>query len=98
MTREEFIALFPRKGIITQEIIDTARLWSVSECIGAKTLKASLGEEIVKELCPNMWGNETGCITDKQQQWLSAVEIGTKENIPMIDVDIPMEVEFIVTD
>lgn len=94
MKREDFISLFPLEGRITEDIIKNSDVNDSYNCIGTNTLKAALGEKVVRELHPSMWGNSIGSICSRDYSW--EVNITTKESVFMMAVSQPQDVTFIV--
>lgn len=86
---DEFKALFPLKGIVTQDIIDNANVLSVVKCIGAQSLRNALPEKFKNY---TSWGKVDGTMTIG----LDYLTVGTIENIDMMEVKKPIEVTFVV--
>lgn len=88
---EQFKALFPLKGRVTQEIIDEADIDDWQNCVGALTLSEALGENI--QLVDKInWGNDRGFPkVDKE-----TVILTTKEKYNMMGITKPVDVEFIL--
>ena|SRR5688572_1691033 len=93
MNAEQFKVLFPLEGQVTQDILSNARLLNPWECIGALTLKAALGEEVVSKIQDISWRNWDGCVRLGNDY----INIGTQENIPVIDIKQPQELTFIIS-
>ena len=87
MTEQEIKSLFPLKAMITQEIIDNARLYNTKRCIGALTLKSVVPDDSVD------WGDLSGYIESDEY---SRVWITTRGRVSMMDVIKPQEVTFIL--
>lgn len=89
MNTEQIKALFPLKAMVTQEIIDSAKLMNPLKCIGALTLKSVFPEEL-KELVS--WGvTDTG---DTLKNW--GLIVTTEEGFDFMEIKNPCEVTFIV--
>ena len=91
MTRDQFIALFPLKATITQEIIDKANIMDEYNCIGALTLKSVIPDtyDFHHKLA---WGCDCGL----QGIYKKPVLLTTLEGINMMNVKTPQEVTFVV--
>lgn len=90
---EQFKLLFPLKGEITQEIIDSANIFDIANCIGALTLKSALGENLQLVESKSLWGSYTGFINLVDE---TKVSIGTIENTNFMNVTKPQLVTFII--
>lgn len=86
--------LFPLKGEVTQEIIDTAGKYSIIDCIGAKTLRIAVESRINIELrgYDLTWGSHSGSIVHEH----SLFNIGTLEDVNMMRITEPQTVTFIL--
>jgi hypothetical protein len=84
--------LFPLKAEITQEIIDGANTYSVTKCIGAKTLRTAVESKTntVFSTFAITWGSHSGNIETET----SPLNIGTEEDINMMRVTEPQTVTF----
>lgn len=92
---KQYKALFPLKGEITQEIINTANTFDYGNCIGALTLKAALGVDIeLVDSVISIWGSRNGI----QRIEGIPVAVTTIGGINMMRVTEPQSVTFILTD
>lgn len=91
MTNKQAQQLFPRKGQITQDIIDKAVTWDIFDCIGHHTIKESLDDEFTGVVA---WGSTRGTL--KMNSGDRNLRITTTQEINMTTVTEPMEVTFIV--
>lgn len=91
MTREEIIAIFPKKVLITQEIIDEGQpnRNNVFKCIGALTLSSLLPEELHKY---TIWGSNSGTVLIEGGDH---VQVEAIEGVNMMMIDRPIEVTLI---
>ncbi len=90
MTHAGFVALFPIKAEVTQEIINQSDPFDTKTCVGALTLKRAV-PDIIKT---NYWGwgdLEGTVIIDGK-----SVIIGTEEGQYMMEIRKPTSVTFIV--
>lgn len=81
--------LFPRKVMITQDIIDEANNISCINCIGAKTLFSIFDDKETYYLAS--WGSVNGTLYTASKNY----KITTEEGINMMEVKKPMEVTLI---
>lgn len=100
-TKQKYESLFPLKGYITQEIIDSAEVTHPGKCIGAMALRNALGENINlihKKWRDNIWGYKNGqqIISVPEGADFDSVRLGTIEGIDLTEVRTPMEVTFIL--
>lgn len=102
MNFKEFKALFPIKGKITKEILESSNILDIFSCVGAKTLQEALGVKEV-EGHPIGWGVTDGGPLKKLDEGNGhghvdfKYVVGTKGDINMMRVDGPMDVTFILT-
>lgn len=92
---KQLVSLFPLKGQVTKEIIDTSLLWIAEQCIGATTLKqsiekANLGLDAPPETLHVLWSVVSG------QVWLGnqRIDIKTHPLVNMMSIIKPQEVTF----
>lgn len=91
MKKSEIKAMFPLKAMVTQEIIDSARIFSTSQCIGAKTLRSVLPDELKNHVS---WA-----VTDSDGTFGNlGFNVTTIEGFDMMNIKEPCEVTFILRD
>lgn len=93
-----FISLFPIKGKITQEIIDTADVNDINNCIGSKTLKSVIPKKFHKYI---IWGDSFAQINlgdgpVKLSTMESYIFISTENSTNFMDVIKPTNVTFVL--
>lgn len=98
-----FKSLFPLNGIVTQDIIDTADIDDIHNCIGAKTLKLALPKKFHKYI---VWGSSFSFINlgdkrftfndDENFTWVQSLNADTETPLNLIDVTEPIEVNFVL--
>jgi hypothetical protein len=93
---ENIKQLFPLKGQITQEIIDSAKLSHPQECIGALTLKQSIASAGITDSLFIGWGIVGGTIDKSTVDPNSSLAVGTEDRVNMMTVKEPTEVTFIL--
>lgn len=91
-------ALFPLKGQITTEILQSANRYLPSECVGTRTLQQALGVALNKDIPSSedihvSWGRLGGFVLIEGAK---AIPITTQENIDMVETKEPQEVTFIL--
>ena len=90
--KEKFISLFPLKGRITQEIIESSDIGDSDNCIGANTFRKAIGDNI-SLFQDTGWGTDIGHMVLIDD---TIVDIGTEEDIDMMEVVEPRDVTFII--
>lgn len=89
MDIKKFKALFPLSGEITKDIIKQADLRNPYDCIGVRTLKAALGNNLPESKIS--WGSTGGALMSKERIFFT-----TKESVNMMRVKRPRKVTFII--
>lgn len=87
---------FPLTGVITEEIIATANVKNIFDCIGAKTLQAAMNKIGISGKA--RWGAADSCSTEIDGKAVAehGYKITTEEGIDMMMVTHPQEVTFIL--
>lgn len=108
MSTTDFESLFPLKGEITPAILQKADRRDTKRCVGARTLRAALGEQFATYFSgkggaevlhdPEAdyfgWGAYCGNVRTRQGgEYL----IGTEEGLQMMEVTEPQAVTFIIS-
>lgn len=94
---EQFKALFPLEGMITQEIIDKGKndVSNPERCIGALTFQAALGENVnLFDKMPRWMVRASSWVNEIDNH--SAPMITTTEGINFMHVRHPQAVTFIL--
>jgi hypothetical protein len=98
MTKEELKDLFPLYGNITQEIIDSAKIYNSQRCIGALSLRSALGHYTEKHnftmSCGGYSGNLILNLNDENSDIY--VRLTTEEKVNMMKITEPQLVTFII--
>lgn len=89
---KQFLALFPLKGQLTEQIINNADVYNTDDCRGARTLTAALGDNISLIYGKVKWGDTFGgCTVDGANIFLS-----TEMNTNFMEAKEPQTVIFVV--
>jgi len=90
ITLESIKALFPIKVRITKEMINSAKLYNVRYCIGAKALKKALPNIAKHKDFDIKWGVYSGRILNTKDNY----DISIATNIDMMEIKQPKTVTF----
>lgn len=94
---EELRALFPLRGSVTQDTIDTACSMCPQDCYGARTLREALAA-VSERQWDLSWGDLTGYIyfAVEEDSYCEGIRVCTKEALCFMSIKEPQEVTFIL--